>query len=302
MAAWLEKVHHLAHAGKRGADEWSTQYLPRRELYWDRARYLSIERHDFVAAVQVYSECLERFPDDDYALHYRAYNSQRATNQITAEILADYNSAIERSPDNPWWNSRKITALIKARRPVEARRAWARAIESIDPEGEQLETDPWLFSHLHYWVAQAWLESGAWCTARSILHLVPKEATLPNSRRSKVQRMLQQIEIAQQREWERFESWLSKETAESWRPVSEIIRRLRTRIPDLPPPIADEGEDGPSLVWSRPGVYVGVEVLGPDSVDWFARDRVDDRRDGVDEAVTWDDDRLMRWLEQASRE
>ena len=81
-----------------------------------------------------------------------------------------------------------------------------------------------------------------------------------------------------------------------------IVEGLRGRVPGLPPPIADDGEDGPSLTWSRPGVYVEIEVLGPELVDWFARDRVDDRRDGVDEAVAWDDDRLLRWLEQASRE
>ena len=307
MAAWLEKVHHLARAGERGATEWSKQCLPRRELYWDRARYLSIERRDYMAAAQVYSECLEHFPDDDYALHYRAYNHQRAVGQVTAKVLVDYEEAIERVPDNPWWNSRKITALIEARRPVEARRAWARAIEAIDPEGERLEGDPWLFSHFHYWVARAWLESGAWCTARSILDLAPLEVieSLDRRRNIEVAAMRQRIEEAERREWARFETWMGKQckqSAQPWQSASTIVTQLRARIPNLPPPIADDGEDGPCLTWSRPGVYVELEVLERGLVDWFARDRVDDRRDGVDDAVSWNDDRLLRWLEQASRE
>lgn len=304
MLAWVEKVHHLAHAGDAGAEEWKQQRLPRRELYWDRARHLSVVCRNFEGASAVYGACLEQFPDDDYALHYRAYNQQRAHGRVTPEVLQGYDEAVEKAPENPWWNSRKITALIEAKRPIEARRAWARAIERIDPEGTRLETDPWLASHLHYWVVKAWFDSGAWCTARSILERIPEDIMVEVIRaRPDLAQMQSQISEVEAREWSDFYAWLDqKQSDEAWRPVAAIVEALRDKVLGLPPPMAGEGEDGPNLVWSRPGVYVELEVLGADSVDWFAHDRLDDRRDGTDEPVSWANESLIQWLEQARRE
>lgn len=301
--AWIEKVHHLAHAGDLGAEEWSEQELPRRELYWDRARYLSTVRKDYAAAARVYEQCAARFPEDDYAHHYRAYNLQRARERVDQEVLDGYEQAVRRAPDNPWWNARKVTALIEARRPVEARRAWARAIERLDPEGARVETDPWLAAHLHYWVAKAWLKSGAWCTARGILEFVPAAMLGELSQlRPDIEGMQERIEQAEHRDWKQFRSWLQAQESESWQPVGAIVQGLREQVPGIPPPVASDGEDGPSLTWSRPGVYLTLEVLGDGRVDWFARDRVDDRTDGVDDPVDWRDDELIRWLEHVRRE
>lgn len=45
--------------------------LPARELYWDRARSLSVEHRDYLGAAELYRECLRRFDDRDaYAWHY----------------------------------------------------------------------------------------------------------------------------------------------------------------------------------------------------------------------------------------
>jgi hypothetical protein len=292
----------LAHAGEAGAGEWERQELPRRELYWDRARYLSVERRDFAAAAVVYDACARRFPDDDYALHYRAYNHHKAAGRVTPQILADYQQAVDRVEDNPWWNSRLITALIAANRPIEARRKWAEAIDKIDPEGTLLERDPWLATHLHYWVAKAWLDSGAWCTARSILAVIPDHILAGVAReRVEIERMQAQISEAAQTSWREFDAWLEQQTSPQWAPVAGIVAQLRNEVPDLPPPIAQAGEDGPNLAWSRPGVYVEVEFVDGGLVDWFARDRIDDRRDGA-EAAPWSDGDLIQWLERAAHE
>src|SRR5690606_13891915 len=46
----------------------------------------------------------------------------------------------------------------------------------------RLITDPELADHLHYWVAQAWLEAGNSAEATAILRSIPKEVIQRSSR------------------------------------------------------------------------------------------------------------------------
>ncbi|MCA9700473.1 MAG: hypothetical protein KC431_23300, partial [Myxococcales bacterium] len=102
MSAWLEKLHHLAHAGPQGAPEWERQNIPRRECYWDRARHLSRVRA-YTEAAAVYARCLEKFPDDDYAQHYHAYNLDKSNSESTDNVIDHYAKAVASAPENPWW-------------------------------------------------------------------------------------------------------------------------------------------------------------------------------------------------------
>ncbi|MCA9685301.1 MAG: hypothetical protein KC457_24185, partial [Myxococcales bacterium] len=192
----------------------------------------------------------------------------------------------------------------RARRPIDARRAWARAIDVIDPEGLSLERDPWLAQHLHFWVAREWLRSGAWCTARSIIDQIPDDILVRADigRRGGFNDMIISIAHEEVAAWQDFHTWLESQDNPRWAPVAELIKTLRVLIPKLPPPMARKGEDGPNLTWSRPGVHVELEVIEFGLVDWFARDRIDGRSEGVDIATSWNDEALLRWLREAARE
>jgi TolA-binding protein len=113
MEAWVERAHHLAHAGPLGADSWSRLVLPAPELYWDRARHLSREREDYQGAAQVYRACVERFPNDDYAHHCLAWNLEKA-GAPPEEPRLHFERAVHLASTNPWWNARHVTFLIGA--------------------------------------------------------------------------------------------------------------------------------------------------------------------------------------------
>lgn len=302
MEAWTEKVHHLAWGGAATADEWSAQRLPRRELYWDRARWLSRVERDYAEASRVYRAGLARFPKDDYALHYEAWNRERA-GEPPRTVVAGYAAAVEQAPDNVWWNARYIAALIRAGEPVEARRAWGAALHCIDPDGEALARDPWLAIHLYYWVAEAWEASGAWATARAILRSIPGrfDAELAEVRRG-FGALVARIRAKASEEWLRFDEWLAAQVGERWVEVAKTMHFVKASATGIAPPMVEEGEDGPSLTWSRPGVLVQVEVVGPDRVEWFAHDRVSDRMVGSDAAVSLSDGALVYWLQRARDE
>lgn len=302
MEAWTEKVHHLASGGAETIEEWSRQILPRRELYWDRARWLSKVEHDYAAASRVYAACAARFPDDDYARHYEAWNLEQARGDREA-VIAGYRSAVDLAPANVWWNARYITALIRADRPIEARRAWALALDRIDPDGDALERDPWLAINLHHSVAEAWEQRGAWATARSVLARIPARhiAAVRDARKGYAS-LVERIEAKEAEEWARFEVWASTLARPPWSEVPAVVATIREMVPHIPPPIADDGEDGPSLTWSRPGVLVQIELTGPGLVDWFAVDRLSNESDGSDAPTTLHAPTLRYWLQRASDE
>lgn len=191
VVQWVEKVHHLARAGAAGADEWAKQHIEHRELLWDRARALSMSGA-YREAADLYRLCLDRQPQaaadrDDYSWHYLGYNLDRA-GRPGAEQAFDRARAI--NPENPWWNSRRITHLIERGRVRDADRAWAEALREIDPTGEVVLERPELASQLHRWVATAWLDVGELKRARLVLDSVPSSARRDDRWRALEHRLL----------------------------------------------------------------------------------------------------------------
>lgn len=172
---WLEKVHHLGLSGPAGAERWSQLDRPTRELYWDRARSLSIDHHEYVAAADLFQECVHRFDARDaYSWHYLAYNLDRAgVRRKDAERA--FRKAVELRPDHPWYNGRLVTFLIDQARFRAAEEEWGNALERMDPDGENVGRSPWLAKEAHRWVAKAWLRFGEVRRARLVLDDIPQE-------------------------------------------------------------------------------------------------------------------------------
>jgi tetratricopeptide (TPR) repeat protein len=172
--AWLEKVHHLAHAGADRGAEWEAQVRGARELFWDRGRALSIEQGEFEKAAAVYRACVERFPDDAYAWHYLGYNLDRAGIE-PLETEGAFRKAVALETDNRWWRSRLVTFLVEQARYDDAEAATREALGELDADGVRVRTDADLARDFHRWVATAWLEAGEVARARAALDLVPDE-------------------------------------------------------------------------------------------------------------------------------
>lgn len=174
--AWVQKMHHRAHTGDAALDP---AVLPARELYWERGRYLSIDRKDFDSAARVYEACVARFPDDAYAWHYLGFNLERA-GRARRQAGDAYRHAVELDPTNPWWNGRLIQFFIRQGKPLEADRIWDQCIDNVDPEGARVAESAWLAEHFHRNVIKAWLSAGDVARAFRTMRLIP-EAVLAES-------------------------------------------------------------------------------------------------------------------------
>lgn len=180
--AWIEKVHHQ---GVADAAAWAGNDLGLPELYWDRARQLSIHLRQFQEAARVYRACVERFPEDDYAWHYYAFNMDQhnrtagAHRNPAAWIEAGYQRAVELAPERVWWHGRYVAHLIRVGDPEGAKRAWGNALETLDPTGRRRATDRSLQKDLFHNVAQAWNDVGRAASAAAVLGLLPKRARAP---------------------------------------------------------------------------------------------------------------------------
>lgn len=170
---WLEKVHHLALGSAACAERWRAQEPAGREQLWERARYLSRERHQYQDAAQLYQTCIETFGQDPYSSHYLAYNLERLRGELKP-IRSGYAYAATEDPRNPWWQQRWIRFLIAHGTLAEARTAWQHAIRSIDPDGTRLWSSPWLALNFHYWVARRWLALGRLDEAREVISEIPE--------------------------------------------------------------------------------------------------------------------------------
>lgn len=176
---WLEKVHHLAHAGPVATDRWSAQAVAAPEMLWDRARILSREYQRYTEAAALYQRCIDVHPRDAYAWHYLAFNLDRAARD-RANVEEGFRRAAELEPGNPWYQSRWITFLVRHGRVRDADARWSKAMRVLDPNGERTEEQPELGLHIHRWVSLAWLDAGDVKRARSVVdRLSPKALALP---------------------------------------------------------------------------------------------------------------------------
>lgn len=173
MVHWLEKVHHLGQSGSAGKARWAALDLPNRELYWDRARSLSVDHRDFLGAAELYRECIHRFDAHDaYAWHYLGFNLDRAGAE-RAEAERAFRKAVALRPDHPWYNGRLVTFLIEQARFRDADQAWQEALERVDPTGEGVLQAPWLFDEFYRWIVKAWLRMGEVRRARAAFDTIP---------------------------------------------------------------------------------------------------------------------------------
>jgi tetratricopeptide (TPR) repeat protein len=166
LVHWLEKVHHLAHAGPLGASEWNRQAVENREFLIDRARALSIEFKDYDSAAEVYSRCLALDSKDAYALHYRAFNLDRLGRNPN-EVERCYRAALTANPENLYYHSRLVTFLIDRARYADALTAFQLALASVVGASQDL-----VFWHLTLHVVRAWLAVGEVGYAREALNTV----------------------------------------------------------------------------------------------------------------------------------
>lgn len=170
---WLERVYNLGRMGQEGAERWQALSLAGPEQLLDRAWSLSVEFRDFAGAAELYQRRVQEDATDAYAWHYLGFNLQRSRGSREA-VEAAYRNAIERDPTNPWWNSRLVTFLIHDLRYRAAEREWQASIGRVDPQEVEVGRRPWLATHLHRWVADAWLEHGEVERARAVFGRIPR--------------------------------------------------------------------------------------------------------------------------------
>ncbi len=195
---WLEKVHHLGHAGAKGAQQWSALRLTAREFFWDRARSLSVEHRDYMGAAAVYEQCIEKVDAEDaYSWHYLGFNLDRAA-QHRQRAEEAFRKAIRLDPGNPWWNGRLMTFLIEQSRFRAAEEEWRALQERVDPDGTQVRCGPSLALNVHRWVVQSWLDRGEVERARRVFNAVPLEVVREHRKLQELRQRLMDAEEARQ--------------------------------------------------------------------------------------------------------
>ncbi len=296
MSAWVERAHHLAQSGLDGASEWASLDHPCPELFWDRGRALS-RSGAFEAAAQVYEACLARFPDDDYATQYLAFNLRKATRQ-NPRSLALFEKSVSLSPENPWWNQRYITALIQNRKYDEARRAWGRGLLAMDPDGSVSSGSEWLFDNLFAPVAKAWLDQRCWRDARRVVAGLRDQL----SASPEYQALLDRIEQLRLKERAEFRAFLVQHHQPQWEQAARIWSQLDERVEDLPTPAAATGEELAAVMsWSTEELYVSLEVTQEQTVSWYARVLGEPNGQGEEGPAETVPTGILPWLERLAR-
>ncbi|MCE7872978.1 tetratricopeptide repeat protein, partial [bacterium CPR1] len=104
-------------------------------------------------AAALYQICRQKDPARAYSWHYEGFNLDRC-GRTFAEVYPCLVQAVELDPENPWWNGRLVTFLIRHARFDQARDRFAAAMSRIR------QRDAWFSRHFLRWVAHQWLESG----------------------------------------------------------------------------------------------------------------------------------------------
>lgn len=213
-----------------------------------------------------------------------------------------YRKAVQLNPEHPWWNGRFITHLIESGRPKEAQVEWKRAIERVDPEGAQVRESPWLAHNLHMWVCRAWIRTGRYERARSVLRLVPRRFTS----RSPLSQLRRRAETGSVR-WERFLANLETRCSVGACHAQEVRSRwteLEQAQTDLPLPLADKVGDEKTFqfAWSYSSILLEIDVDEAGDIYWFGKDR--DSGECEDGSVSKGAEippQLRSWLDKVAR-
>lgn len=298
MSAWVEKAHHLGRTGNAGLERWLQLDMPSPDFYWDRGRFLSMEMRDFSGAAEVYRRCVEKFPADDYAHHYLAWNLERGQREWS-EVRTHYAEAVQHNPTNPWWNSRLVCALIRQRRYPEAEASWREALDRVDPDGTATVRSPWLACHFYWWVAEAWADAGAWRQGMLVAQAVPQRVRERAKEERSFDDLEQRLRHMARKERAAFEAWLANKHGGAWGQARSFWNELLSTAPGIPAPAASDTDEGSAqLVWSHSDILLEVELDGSGMIEWYARDRQTGEDAGSDEPVGSDDPALMLWLHE----
>lgn len=299
MSAWVERAHHLAESGALGGSEWLALDRPCPELFWDRGRALSLVARDYEGAASVYEECARRFPEDDYAAHYAAFNLARSKKRDDTLVRRYFARAVDLAPENPWWNQRKITSLISQGRFAEARMAWRSALSIVDPDGAVTTSgSTWMFENLFYPVAKAWVDNGCWKDALRVVAGVKAQV----AEHREMRELETEIARVATAERSRLQTWMDSNQDHKWRTASATLKKLEAMIDDLPPPAATKGEANvPVLAWSLDDIIVELEFVTEQSISWYAKERSAARGEGSDTTVDDLPQALRSWLERVAR-
>jgi tetratricopeptide (TPR) repeat protein len=170
VIAWLERVHHLGHAGRDGLaalrDIQPLSRMSRYELAWS----LSYEFEEYALAAEIYRDLVEAKPDDAYSHHYWAWNLDQEGKEF-ATVRREYARAIAIEPENPWYNSRYITFLRDNGFQREARDAWRDALPIVSASTWAKMPD--FAGQFHRWVARSALDAGDLVLAQEVLGTLP---------------------------------------------------------------------------------------------------------------------------------
>lgn len=168
LSAAVEAFYHWVSAGQ------PDQALATRTIDVDQlnglGKWLSVERRDYSAAVAVFERALRESPDDDYAMHYLAYNLEKCGKE-DPRVEALYRDALVRAPQNVFWHQRYVRFLIRQARDREARLAWLQAVAQTRQRGEPDNVR--YFEDLHWAVANLLTQRGLVEWAEEIIEQVP---------------------------------------------------------------------------------------------------------------------------------
>jgi tetratricopeptide (TPR) repeat protein len=185
----VEEFHHAATAGDMNAVE-KAFFVDQLHIL---GRTLSRDRKDYHAAASVFRKVIALDASDDYGHHYLAYNLDCAATDV-ATVEAEYKEAVRLNSVHPWWRSRWINLLITTGRIPDAQREWNFSSTTLQTGGGNAE--PWVYEHLHKWVARLLLHRAQLDFAENVLEELPEELRNADAGFRSLDRLLTSMKIA----------------------------------------------------------------------------------------------------------